>query len=225
MIQKREEEKNILYVKKRFKIDTKDNAEINNAMLTRKLYDSELIVLKRKLVFNLDFATTSWLPYKFINSFIENLISLDYINNIQLIIDFSQLFAKFSYYDSDHHNKLINALHSISFSEIRFVLLFEIFVLAISNPKIDKRFLESSYENLSNMLRPYLEPDTPSNFKKPLTPEELEQIYEKLIEYYNKVLMLKNNANFKANSSLFKQIACMVFQIQENITENHINPI
>lgn len=146
MIQKREEEKNILYVKKRFKIDTKDNAEINNAMLTRKLYDSELIVLKRKLVFNLDFATTSWLPYKFINSFIENLISLDYINNIQLIIDFSQLFAKFSYYDSDHHNKLINALHSISFSEIRFVLLFEIFVLAISNPKIDKRFLESSYE-------------------------------------------------------------------------------
>ena len=199
---------------------TAEMAMINETILTYKQFETELNVLRSKPNYKLDFAMIDkWIPFKFINNFIQNIIELDYVKNIELIVDFSQLFSKFSYYDHDHYTKLNNSLHSISFSDMRFPIMFDIFIMSITTPKIDKLFLDSSYENIVNYLSPHLQPDTPSNFKKPLSEEEIDKIYKKLLDYYNNVLTLKKNSYFKANSSLFENIGSMVFHLQEINTQ------
>lgn len=153
------------------------------------------------------------------NSFIQSLLELDYYKNINLVVEMSQLFAKFSYYDPDHHNKLMNALHSLSFSEINFNLLFDIFILSITNSKVSQQFLETSFENLIKFLKPHFIPDTPAQFKKPLELEEIEGVYEKILNYYNNVLHLKKNSHFRDNEIKFREVAGMSVEVYRKISE------
>ena len=146
----------------------------------------------------------------------QNLLALDYQLNIELVVEISQLFAKFSYYDPDHHKKLTKALHSLNYSVIRFPFLFDIFVLAISDKKIDKLFLDNTYENIITIIRPYMDVNTPSQLKKQLLNIELENIYMKMTDYYNTTLILKNNSHFKVNEKLFEELLNMVFYLHNN---------
>ena len=134
-------------------------------------------------------------------------------------MDFSQLFARFSYYDPDHSKRLTKALHSLNFSEIRFTFLFDIFVLAISDKKIDRLFLDSSYENLVATLKPYMDVDTPSQFKKPLLDAEIANIYMKMTDYYNTTLILKKNSHFSKNEKFFEELFDMVYHLYNNKLE------
>lgn len=178
---------------------------------------------------NKDFALNNkWFPYKYMNHFIQSFLELDYYKNIQLVVEMSQLFTKFAYYDPDHNNKLMNALNSLSFSEININLLFDIFVLSITNSKLKKQFLEISYENIIKYLKPHINRDTPAQFKRPFDFEEIECVYDKIINYYNNVLHLKNNNNFRENENKFGEASNMIYQvymIYSKDDENHLNSI
>jgi hypothetical protein len=139
---------------------------------------------------------------------------------MQLVVEMSQLLAKFSYYDPDHHNKLMNALHSLSFPETHLNLLFDIFILSITNSKINNQILESSYENLVNFLKPHFIPDTPAQFKKPLDFEEIATVYEKILNYYNNVLHLKKNSHFRDNEKKFGEVAKMSVEVFRKLSED-----
>jgi len=114
----------------------------------------------------------------------------------------------------------MNALHSLPFPEINLNLLFDIFILSITNSKLSNQFLETSYENLLNFLKPHFIADTPAQFKKALDFEEIETVYEKILNYYNNVLQLKKNSNFRDNEKKFAEVARMIVEVFRKLSED-----
>lgn len=116
----------------------------------------------------------------------------------------------------------MNALYSLPYSEANVSLLFDTFVLSISNSKIDKYVLDTTYENIIKILKPHLNPDTPSQFKQQIQIEEIDQIYNKILEYYNNFLHLKRNAHFKVNEPKFGELAKLVADVYQILASKEI---